>query len=409
MPNLFETPQLIANEALRRLENNLIFAKLVNRQFDDSFGKTNGGQPSGVTINVRKPHRYVGRTGQQVQPEGVQDRLVPITINTQFGVDLEYTSKEEALDLWNFGEQVLEPAVATIANKIDYDGLQLAHLEVPNYVGTPAVVPTDLGTYIDAGVLLTNEAVPRGSMRNAVLSAQMEGTLVNNLKTLFNSPEKVSAQYNSAEMGRAVGLNFHMDQNVATHTIGALGGTPLVNGANQTGSSLITDGWTNAAAVRLKRGDIITIADVKSVNPMSRQSTGVLRQFVVTADASSDASGNMTIPIFPPITPSGAYQTVDSLPADDAAILTFGAVSTHQNKQTVQGLAFHKDFITLAMVDLMIPRGVHMAKRASSQKLNIGIRVIQFYDGTYDKMITRLDVLYGWKVLRPEMAVRILS
>lgn len=409
MANLFETPQLIANEALRRLENNLIFAKLINRQFDDSFGKTNGGQPSGVTINVRKPHRYVGRTGQQVQPEGITDRLVPITVNTQFGVDLEYTSKEEALDLWNFGEQVLEPAVATIANKIDYDGLQAAHLEVPNYVGTPAVVPTDLGTYIDAGVLLSNEAVPRGSMRNAVLSPQMEGTLINNLKTLFNSQEKVAAQYNSAEMGRAVGLNFHMDQNVATHTVGALGGTPLVNGANQNGSSLITDGWTSAAAVRLKRGDIFTIADVYAVNPMSRQSTGALRQFVVTADASSDGSGNMTIPIFPAITASGAYQTVNALPADDAALLIFGHASSHANKQTIQGLAFHKDFITLAMVDLMIPRGVHMAKRASSSKLNIGIRVIQYYNGDFDKMITRLDVLYGWKVLRPEMAVRILS
>ena len=409
MPNIFETPQLIANEALRRLENNLIFAKLINRQFDDSFGKTNGGQPSGVTINVRKPARYIGRTGQEIQPEGVADRLVPITINTQFGVDLEYTSKEEALDLWNFGEQVLEPAVATIGNKIDFDGLQTAHLDVPNYVGTPAVVPTDLGTYIDAGVLLSNEGVPRGSMRNAVLSPQMEGTLINNLKTLFNAQDKITQQFNSAEMGRAVGLNFHMDQNVATHTIGALGGTPLVNGASQLGSSLITDGWTSAAAVRLKRGDIITIADVKAVNPMSRQSTGALRQFVVTADASSDGSGNMTIPIFPAITVSGAYQTVDSLPADGAAILTFGAVSSTQNKQTPQGLAFHKDFITLAMVDLMIPRGVHMAKRATSAKLNLGIRVIQFYDGRFDKMITRLDVLYGWKVLRPEMAVRILS
>jgi hypothetical protein len=408
--NLFENGQIVVNEALRRLENNLVLAKMVNRQYDSSFGKNNAGQPSGVTINVRKPHRYIGRTGQQVQPEGIKDRLVPMTINTQFGVDLEITSAEEALDLWNFGEQVLEPAVATIANKIDYDGLQAAYLDVPMFVGTPGVTPTDLGTYIDAGVLLTNEAVPRGRMRHAVLSAQMEGTLVNQLKALQNNPSKISSQFDTAEIGRIVGLNFNVDQNVATHTVGPLGGTPLVNGADQIGSSLITDGWTAAAALRLRKGDVITIDDVLMVNPMSRQAVvGQKRMFVVTADVSSDASGNATIPIYPEIITSGAYQTVNAAPANNAPIQIFGHASSHASKLTTQGLAFHQDFITLAMVDLMIPRGVHMAKRAQSAKLNLAIRMIQYYDGNFDKMITRLDVLYGWKVLRPEMAVRVLG
>ena len=205
-------------------------------------------------------------------------------------------------------------------------------------------------------------------------------------------------------MGTAVGFEWYMDQNVNTHTVGPLGGTPLVNGSTATGATtLVTDGWTASAAARLKKGDIFTIAGVNHVNPQSRQSTGTLQQFVVTADVSSDGSGNLTAAISPAIKTTTAFQTVDALPADNAAITVLGAAST----QSPTGLAHHKDAFTLAMADLPLPKGTDMAARVSDDQLGMSIRLVRDYDITNDKFPCRLDVLYGWATLRPELACRI--
>jgi hypothetical protein len=205
-------------------------------------------------------------------------------------------------------------------------------------------------------------------------------------------------------MGTAAGFDWLMDQNVNTHTVGPLGGTPLCNGVPTSGAtSLITDGWTASAAARLKQGDVFTIANVNSVNPQSRQSTTQLQQFVVTADVSSDGSGNLTAAISPAITSSGAFQTVDALPVDNAALTIIGAAST----QTPQGLAHHRDAFTLAMADLPLPQGTDMAARVSDSQLGMSIRMIRDYDISTDKFPCRLDVLFGWATLRPELACRV--
>jgi hypothetical protein len=399
--NAFSNPTLIAKESLRRLENNMVMAGLINRQYDPQFNGT--GTKPGVTINIRKPARYIGREGQAAQVEGITDPLTSLTIDTQFGVDLGYSSQEEALNLESYSEQVIEPATARIAQYMDSALMQAGYREVANHVGTPGVTPNSIDTYIDAGVKLNDNAVPQGRLRRCVLNPTQEGSLIKGEKSRFSPATDISEMLRAGRMGHAVGFDFYMSQSVKSHTIGALGGTPLVNGASQTGASLITDGWTASAATRLKRGDIFTIADVYAVNPETRESTGQLQQFVVTADGASDGSGNMTISIFPEITLAGAYQTVTVLPANNAALTIYGAAST----ATPQALAFHRDFMTLAMVDLYIPKGVDMAGRANSKKRNISIRFVRFWDGMNDRLVTRLDVLFGIKVLRPEMACRI--
>ena len=400
MANAFLTISMITREALRVLENNLTFTKGVNRQYDSRFGVE--GAKIGTVLNVRKPPRYVGRTGSAISIEDAVETQVAVTLDTQFGVDISFTSEDLALKIDDFSERFINPAVATIANKIDHSGLAL-YKDIYQSVGTPGTTPNALLTYLQAGVKLDDSAAPMDGQRSVCITPLMQATMVDALKGLFQQSSAIASQYRKGQMGTAAGFDWFMDQNVNSHTVGPLGGTPLVNGASQTGASLITDGWTAAAAARLKQGDIFTIAGVNSVNPQSRQDTGVLQQFVCTADKSSDGSGNLTATISPSIVTSGYGQTVTGSPADNAAITVVGAAST----VTPQGLAAHKDAFTLAMADLPLPKGTDMAARVSDDQLGMSIRMIRDYDITTDKFPCRLDVLFGWATLRPELACRV--
>lgn len=400
MPNTNLTISMITREALRILENNLTFAKGVNREYDDAYAIK--GAKIGDTLNIRKPARYVGRSGTALAVEDHTETSVPLVLNTQFGVDVQFTSKELLLSIDDFSKRILEPAMATVANKIDSDGLAL-YADVYNSVGTPGTTPNALLTYLQAGAKMDYEATPRDKMRSLVLEPTAQATIVDSLKGLFHSSTQIEKQYEQGNMGMSAGFKWSMDQNVNTHTIGPLGGTPLVNGTNQTGSSLITDGWTAAAALRLRRGDVFTIAGVFAVNPQNRASTGQLRQFVVTANVSSDGAGNATIPISPPITTTGAFQTVTNSPADNAALTVFGAANT----LTPANLAYHRDAFTMASADLPLPGGVDMAARVSDNALGMSMRMIRAYDINNDRFPCRIDVLYGWRTLYPELACRI--
>ena len=408
MSNQFLTISDITYEAAMILKNNLKLGSRVNRQYDSSFARS--GAKIGNVVNIRKPPRFVGRSGQTAKFEGITEQYVALTLSTQFGVDLNYSSADMTLSMDNFRSRYLAPAVATVANKIDADGLALYN-QVPWMVGTPGTTPNALLTYMTAGAILSEEAAPRDDMRSLMLNPLSMATIADANKALFNPQTAIGEQYRSGLMSQAAGWMWYEDQNVATHTVGALGGTPLVNGASQTGSSLITDGWTAAAATRLKKGDVFTIANVYAVNPQNRTSTGRLRQFVVTADSASDGSGNMTIPIYPAITPpnsdgTGAqFQTVNASPANDAALTVIGSASTI----SPQNLGFHRDAIALAMVDLEMPRGAVEAERVSDEDAGISIRIVHYYDGVSDISGARLDVLYGWCLVYPELCVRIAA
>lgn len=401
MSNTLLTPQMITNEALRVLVNNLTFAKNVNREYDDKFAVS--GAKIGATLNIRKPPRFVGRTGAALSTEDVTDTQVPLVVNTQFGVDFTFSSQELTLSADEFSARYLKPAMATIANKIDHDGLGL-FASVANTVGTPGTAISAATPFLQAGAKMDLEGTPRDGQRGCVLDPLSQANLVDNLKGLFQSTEKIKSQYETGAMGTAFGFDFAMDQNVNSYTVGPQGGTPVVNGAGQTGSSLVTNGWTAAAGVRLNVGDVFTIAGVYAVNPQSRQSTTQLRQFVVTAQASSDASGNATLSISPSITPSGQFQNVTASPAAGAAITVLGTAGTVSN----QSLAYHKDAFTLATVDLEdVSKYGAWGARANYE--GISLRIVRQYAIGTDTVPCRLDVLYGWKALYPELACRIAS
>lgn len=403
MANTLLTISMITREALRVLENQLTFTKQVNTNYDSYFARE--GAKIGTSLNVRKPPRYVGRTGQAISIEDATEEQVTITLDTQFGVDITFSSEDLALSIDDFQERFISPAVATVANKLDNDGMAL-YKTVYNSVGTPATTPNAILTYLTAGVALDNDSCPQDGKRSLVITPLMQATIVDALKGLFQQATAIASQYAKGQMGIAAGFNWYMDQNCNTHTTGVFttSATPLVNGSTTTGATtLVTDGW-NSGSSTVKEGDVFTIAGVNHVNPQSRQSTGSLQQFVVTADTTS-SGGAMTIPISPAIKTTTGFQTVDALPADNAALTFVGAEST----QSPQGIAFHRDAFCLSSADLPLPGGVDMAARVADKSLGLSIRMVRQYDITTDKWPCRLDILYGWDALRPELACRVQS
>lgn len=367
------------------------------------------GAKIGLSLNIRKPPRYLGRVGQGLAVEDATETIVPLVLTTQRGVDISFTSQDLTLSIDDFSSRFLKPALANVANGIDFDGLN-QYLNVSNEIGTPLTVPNTALTYLQVGGRLDDEAAPRDNERYLCLSPTMQLTIVNALTGFFNPQRKISAQYDKGIMSEdTLGFDWYMDQNVRTQTVGPLGGAPVINGANQTGSSIITNGWTAAAAKRLSRGDVITLPGSFAVNPQNKQSTGVLRQFVVTADVSSDGAGNATIPISGPgglgVVVSGPFQTVTASPTNGGAVVIQGAA----NASSPRGLGFHKDAFAFACADLLLPNGVDFAKRASSKELGVSIRLIRAYDINTDRFPCRSDVLYGFATLYPELACRVAS
>ncbi len=405
MANSFLTDDMITLEALDVFQNSLGIAKHTDRKFEALFGQANGTSNNSASLRVRKPNQYTVRTGATYSAQDITNEYVTLSINQQIGVDTFITSADMALSLSSFSDQVIKPQISLLANYVDGAVATAAAQETANSVGTPGTIPSALSTYLQAGAILDQYACPRDGQRAMVVGPQMQAGIVDALKGLFNDKGQVGTQYDSGEMGKAIGFTWQMDQNIRMQTVGPLGGTPLVNGAGQTGASLVTDGWTAAAANRLKKGDVFTLPLVFAVNPVSKASTGVLQQFVVTADTDSTAGGAATIPIYPSIVTSGAQQTVTASPADNAALTIVGAAST----VSAQGLAAHKSAIALAFAELKRPDGVDMSSTKTDKQLGVSMRFVRWYDGDNDRFKARFDVLFGVKVVRPEWIVRVQS
>lgn len=399
------TDDVISKESLMIVENNLTLTKKIARRYEKRFAQE--GNKIGDSLNIRLPVRWTGREGENMVPEGAQERSVLMKIDRLIGQDLEFSNVDLTLKIEQFKERYLDTACASIANRID-KAVAEQYKNCPNCTGTPGTIPNALDPFFDASVLLSNYGVPQGK-RNIVLSPRMEATIVNALKGLFQAARAIAEQYETGGMGRVIGFDWDMDQNITAHTVGALGGTPVVNGAAQSGSSIVTNGWTAAAATRVKQGDVITFALTDGVNPQNHEDTGDLRMFACTADTASDGSGNLTIPIFPAMTTTGPYQNVTGSPANNAAVKIFGDPSAYAGKVTKQGLAFHKEWLQAAFVDLELPKGMEMSARAKSNKLGLAIRIVKGFDIRTNQHLCRLDVLFGLKQAYEDFACRIAS
>ena len=413
MSNNLLTISKITNEALMVLENELTFSAEVDRNYDDQFAVV--GAKLGNTLNVRRPGRFIGTTGPALNVEDFNETSVPVTLSTQFHVDTQFTSQDLALSLDMFSDRVLKPAIAAIANKIDYDGLTMAKNSTANIVGTAGTPPTGLITYLTAGAYLDSEGAPRDGRRSCIIEPFTSATIVDSLKGLFVPSDTIGKQYSKGLMGRdSAGMNWKMDQNVVPQTFGSYTGKTLTANTTTFTGSLAT-GWassstitlTASAALTINQGDVITFANVFAVNPQNRQAYGSnkLRNFVVTA-TTAVGTGGTAVTVSPAIITGGQFQNVVvSATSATAAVTPFnntGVVSP-------QNIIMHRNAFTLATADLELPDGVHFAGRASDKDLGLSIRVVRQYTINNDSIPTRLDVLYGWAPLYAELACRVAS
>jgi hypothetical protein len=406
---------MITNEALIVLENELTFSSEVDRNYDDQFAVS--GAKIGNTLNVRRPGRFIGTSGPALNVEDFNETSVPVTLSTQFHVDTQFTTQDLALSLDQFSDRVLKPAVAAVANKIDFDGLTMAKNATANIVGTAGTPPTSLLTYLTAGAYLDSEGAPRDGRRSCIVEPFTGATIVDSLKGLFVPSDVIGKQYQKGMMGRdSAGMNWKMDQNVVNQTFGSYSDTLSTNTTTFTGS--LTSGWAQTSTITLvssagtaamKQGDVIQIAGVYAVNPQNRSAygSGKLRNFVVTADVTVASGGGTSVTVSPAIITGGQFQNVTII----GATSTTAVVTPFNKSGTVspQNLVMHKNAFTLATADLELPDGVVFAGRASDKELGLSMRVVRQYTINNDSIPTRVDVLYGWAPLYPELACRVAA
>lgn len=402
MANALITPSIIAKEALMQLRNNLVMASCVHRDYKKEFVKV------GDTVSIRKPVKFVASDGATRVNQDVEEAKDTVVIDKRKHVSWKFSTQDLTLTIEEYSERYITPAAIALANKIDRDLTDL-YKHVWNWVGTPGQTVNSYTDFAKAPERLDEMAVPQ-DMRKAVLTPADHWGLLGNQTGLFIQRPAEGA-YRRGSLGMIGGVETMMDQNIAKHTVGVATGTPLVNGASQNttyatsgatnSQNLVTDGWTNSTTGILKAGDVITIANVNAVNPVSREDAGFLQQFVVLADADSGAStGPATLSISPAIITSGPYQTVTAAPADNAAITVLGTGGTAYS----QSMAFHKNAFGLVMCPLELPDGAAFKARETHESTSL--RVVKDYDIDTDDDIIRLDVLYGVKDLYPDLATR---
>lgn len=405
MTNVLATSTIIAKTALPILKNMLTFAAAVNRDYETEFtSNEQRGYAPGNTIYIKKPPRYIYRAGRVAVPQATVEQTVPLTLS-QGGCDLQFTSNEMTLSLTKLEDKVAA-ALAPVANEIDRQGLAMAHYSTYNLINPTGALPTTAALAIQAmtamGQRLDEMAAPRNDRQRAlIMNPALNAALIQGFGGYFNNQGVISQQNRSGMMAdNNFGFNnVGMDQNVDVHTNGAATATNI-NGANQTGSSVTV---VAVAGGTLTRGTVINLPGVFAVNPQSRQSTGQLADFVVTADV---LVGATSIPISPAIVTSGAFQNVTASPTTAQPYVIRGAASTSYSTN----VAFHKDAFTLAMVPMWAPpSGKGVVDVAQESEDGFTVKVTKFYDGVNDNLITRLDVLFGWAATYPELSTKYYS
>jgi hypothetical protein len=385
MANTLLTPTAVTRESLRILHQKLNFVGNIVRQYDDSYAKT--GAKIGDSLKIRLPNQYTVTNGATLTTQDTAESSVTLQVSTQKHVGMNFTSADLTLSIDDFSKRYIEPAMSVLAASIESDALSM-YKDVYQSIWNGGSAAT-YNKALDARVLLQRSLAPSAD-RTALMDSLGMADVVKDTKTLFQDAKSLADQYKEGYMGRAAGFDWSENTLMPAHTRSAAV-SYLIQGGSQTGATLNVDTGTGAP----NAGDVFTIANVFSVHPETKVSTGVLQQFTVGAGATTTVW-----PISPAIVTSGATQNVNAGPADNAAVTVLGTAST-----AVQtALLFQKEAFAFATADLVLPRNVHFAARESLD--GISMRIWQDSDIVNDKFPCRVDVLYGFKTLRPQLAVR---
>jgi hypothetical protein len=405
MANNFKNTSLVTKIAVKEFLNQLVMGQKVDRQLDSQFQKV------GASIQVRRPVMFESSSGAALgTATDIEERAATVTLDRREKVHFEIDSQAMTLNVEDMTEKYIRPAMEELAQKVE-TAIANIYTNIGNFTGTPGTTPTAFLTVASTGGVLSKLGVAM-SDRCLFVTADASIALSDGLKGVF--PESIARKaIEEATVGRYGRFDIFESNSLATHTVGAYGGTPLVNGASQSVTyavggdtntqSLITDGWTNSVTDVLLAGDVITIAGVNSVNRRTRVNTGSLQTFTVISNVTSGAStGPATLTISPAMIISGPYQTVTAAPANNAAITVKTGTA---GASYPQNLGFHKNAITLAMAPLDLPEDGASASRESFK--GVSIRAVRQYDIAADKTIFRFDILFGVKAQNSDFAVRL--
>jgi hypothetical protein len=398
MANSLLTIDMITRKSLQIFENNLVITRNINRQYDDSYAKE--GAKIGATLRIRLPDRALVTDGAALQVQDDQEQYTTLTVSSQKHIGVNFTTAELTMQMDDFAERVLKPRVSQLASSVDSDVCNV-YKDVYNSVGTPGTTPATSLVLLQANQKLNEFAVPL-NQRYATVNPAANAGLVEGLKGLFNPTGTIARQFKNGMMGEGIlGLDeINMSQSLKVHTTGNWGTTITSTGTLSTqGQATLPISFTGTSST-WKKGDVFTIAGVYAVNPQTRETTGSLQQFVVTADLTATTTG--TLSISPAIyTADHALATVNSFPQATAVVTMLGSAAT----QYPQNLVYNKNAFAWASADLLLPQGVDMASRQNHN--GISMRIVRQYDINNDRMPCRIDVLYGYGTIRPEAGSRL--
>lgn len=452
MSNNLLTISYITNEGLDVLENDLnLTGTSFNKQYSEEFAVK--GAKIGATVNARRPPRYLGTFGPALNVEDTNETYVPVSLNYQFHVDVQFTTADLLLSMDMFRTRALKPMMATLANRVDSDAWYFAYQNIPNAVGTAGVPPASFLTFALADAQLSNEACPAGP-RNCTLGPIPMAYAVDSVKGLFNPQAQIGGYVRNNMIAKNfANLDWYKDQNVGSYTTGAQGGTPTLS-ANTGGAFLTsgwadsgfieTTGWTASAAARVKVGDIIQVAGLYPANPQNRTQYGTaLKQFVVippggytqnpvgsatpglafasatltsgtfntsTGEYLSTSGGALSIKIAECAITGGQHQNCVATSAfTSSSALTVNGGTSYASLVSTRGMVLHKNALAMVVADLPLPRGVEEAARANDSDIGLSMRMVTQYTINNDAMPTRADILYGFGTLYRSLGAQVFG
>lgn len=416
MANTILTPTVITREALRVLHGKLSFIGNCNRTYEDRFATDGRDGKVGTTIYVRKPPRYTVRTDATYSANDHVETSTPLTVSSQYGIDVSFTSKELTMDLNQFSDVVLQPAMSQLAAKIEGDALGVAYKAIANYVGTTSTQMT-FKQFQQGGQLLTESLAPVAG-RTTFMNPLSKVEFMDDVKGLFHADENIQEQYREGMVGRTGGMTVFENTFLPSHTVGDFAGSALTTGTSwATATTAAAYVATTAVPIdtantgtALKAGDIVTFGTVANgvvdVHPETKVSLGKLKKFVVQSDVTFTTQANTyTITVSPAvITGSGnPFQNAALTNSDtnNMTVTKFGVADTAYG----QNIAMHKDAFAFASVDL-IDVSKFGAWGARENKDGVSMRLARQWAAATDTVATRFDVYWGFAPLYPELAVR---
>lgn len=407
MGNTILTPDKILVKCMDVLHAKLNFIGAINTSYDNQFAQTGG--KIGESLRIRLPEKFTVTDGAVLDIQDSTEQSVTLTQATRKHVGMQFTTQELTMHIDDFTERKIVPAMSVLASAIEADAMSMI-LDIYNMVGTTGTVPAALAPFLAGKAKLNQYLAPKDDKRTALIDSATTAAMVEGLKGLFADQSSLSAQYKEGQMGRTVGFMFAENDLLPTYTSGTRTGSITIDGAAPTGATIALKALGSGTSI--KKGEVFTIAGYYAVHPETKQPYSHLQQFVATADRTASGTTIASLPISPAIVTSGAYQNVYGTPGTDAAVILkggaeCGGVAASANPSVVYGqnILFHKDAFAFVSADLELPRGVDFAARR--QQDGISLRIVSDYNITNDVIPTRIDVLYGYKTLRPELAVRL--